>query len=571
MIWTETFQIASNEDIASTDTVATDNTTPLANTWGSWSQSQIQTASQNLMAYLDKADGSIPVLEHVETLPIGVSPREAMEVWYNHYWKKGGGAIPFLVSPMIEGSDNNTQWVLPSGLEEELVSLEYDHPASESGIVGVDGTITSETEIAKAVYKVNNPNPLTYPVLYHRASVRFVRDGKESPTQLIWRVKVKPFQKFLVGRVLHFTKNGIATVAQKLRKYLELQNVQKREKEIRTQLESLRSNITNDFDTGDNVDEDAARSTIEDNIHEGENTKIGNRDCDGTNDAVGYAENDFLQKIRENLAEWEASMEEIKGIWNTTNDSSALHGSEYDFLRPLLHENTEWQTDDDQGSTCFGELDKDHDQSYEDSVESEDWLSYWQKLNQGLESGNTPSLSSKDIQTIMDSNANFSDVAKTDDWVLHWQTLQQNHTIGKINVNRETGMSAVDSNKNGNNDVGDSTKKGWQTLQHDRAPESNDRQPLSSNPNPTSHSQRELKKKTTSVSPKSSEGRRPIEPLHKEGVRRRSNLGSINTVVGNDPDITRISRFKLNIVEGIGIDHRGYPQRHRSNSTSKKP
>ena len=208
-----------------------------ANMWGSWSQFQLKTASQNLIAYLDTSADSMPVLEHTETLPVGVSPREAMEVWYDYYWKNGGGTIPIMVYPK-KGTD--TRWIIPSGLEEELISLEYDHPASESGAVGIDGEITTESEIAKAVYRVNNPNIFTYPVHYNRATVRFERDNALAPTQLIWKVRVKPYRKFLGGGVLFWTKNGIALAARNLRSYLELRQVERRERELRAQLERLR-------------------------------------------------------------------------------------------------------------------------------------------------------------------------------------------------------------------------------------------------------------------------------------------------------------------------------------------
>ena len=87
---------------------------------------------------------------------------------------------------------------------------------SASGVVGVDGLITTETEIAKAVYKVNNPNLLTYPAHYNRATARFVREGETNPTQLFWKVKVKPYRKFLGGGMLFSTKNGIALASQNL-------------------------------------------------------------------------------------------------------------------------------------------------------------------------------------------------------------------------------------------------------------------------------------------------------------------------------------------------------------------
>ena len=183
------------------------------NLWGSWSQFQLKTASQNLIAYLDNSDDLMPVLEHTETLPIGVSPREAMGAWYDYYWKNGGGA-KLVRESSEEGRD--TRWLLPSGLEEELVSLEYDRPVSASGVVGVDGLITTKTEIAKAVYKVNNLNLLTYPAHYNRATARFVRGGETNPTQLFWKVKVKPYRKFLGGGMLFSTKNGIALASQNL-------------------------------------------------------------------------------------------------------------------------------------------------------------------------------------------------------------------------------------------------------------------------------------------------------------------------------------------------------------------
>jgi hypothetical protein len=230
-----------------------------ANLWGSWSQLQLKTASQNLIAYLDNSVDSIPVLEHTETLPVGVSPREAMEAWYDYYWKNGGGSVPVVSSAK---KDSDIRWTLPTGLEEELVSLEYDHPVSESGAVGVDGTVTTETEIAKAVYRVNNPNLLTYPVYENRATVRFVRDGEANPTQLFWKVRVKPYRKFLGGGVTFFTKNGIVLAARNLRKYIELLQLGKREIELQAQLGRLRSenpkistdNSSTEKNDGDNDD-----------------------------------------------------------------------------------------------------------------------------------------------------------------------------------------------------------------------------------------------------------------------------------------------------------------------------
>mmetsp|Transcript_20071 Transcript_20071/g.47056 ORF Transcript_20071/g.47056 Transcript_20071/m.47056 type:complete len:1209 (+) Transcript_20071:442-4068(+) len=208
-----------------------------ANVWGSWSQFQLKTATQNLIAYLDTSADSMPVVEHTETLPADVSPREAMEVWYDYYWGNGGGKIPIMLYSK-KGTD--TRWIIPSGLEEELISLEYDHPASESGTVGVDGEIMTETEIAKAVYRVNNPNIFTYPVHYNRATVRFERDNPSSPTQLIWKVRLKPYRKFLGGGVLFWTKNGITLAARNLRNYLELRQVERRERQLQGQLERLR-------------------------------------------------------------------------------------------------------------------------------------------------------------------------------------------------------------------------------------------------------------------------------------------------------------------------------------------
>ena len=258
MIWTVTFQVEQDKEkqdlavphlsfglnttsnamnFATNAKTMMKSMTSKANLWGSWSQFQLKTASQNLLSYLDNSAESAPVMEHTEILPLGVSPKEAMQVWYDYYWKNGGGSVPVVLSP-VEGSDK--RWVIPSGLEEELVSLEFDHPVSESGVVGVNGQIATETEIAVAEYRVNNPNLLTYPVYYHHATVRFVRDGESSPTQLFWKVKVKPYRKFLGGGVLFWTKNGVALAAKKLRNYFELKQLEKRKKEIEAQLERLR-------------------------------------------------------------------------------------------------------------------------------------------------------------------------------------------------------------------------------------------------------------------------------------------------------------------------------------------
>ncbi len=288
MIWTVTFQVeedkassppsapqkssttsaASNViEFASTTKTAVDdyskqfmdsnpglkNMVSKANLWGSWSQFQLKTASQNLIAYLDNSDDSMPVMEHTETLPVGVSPREAMEIWYEYYWKNGGGSLPIVMSP---AKSNDKRWNIPSGLEEELVSIEYDHPASESGIVGVDGKITAETEIAKAVYRVNNPNLLTYPVYYNRAEVRFVRDGEGNPTQLFWKAKVKPYRKFLGGGVQFWTKNGISLAAKNLRNYIELKQLERREKQLQAQLERLREQKPSSSTESSNTDSD---------------------------------------------------------------------------------------------------------------------------------------------------------------------------------------------------------------------------------------------------------------------------------------------------------------------------
>jgi len=251
MIWTVIFQVeqeeedcASNQDTTNVMDFASATKTKVetmmskANLWGSWSEFQLKTASQNLIAYMDNSADAIQVLEHTETLPVGVSPREGMEAWYAYYWKNGGGAIPITVSSK-NGIDK--RWIIPTGLEEELVSLEYDRPVSESMVVGVDGEITTETEIAEAVYKVNNPNLLTYPVYYNRATVRFLRDGEESPTRLIWKVEVKPYRKILAGGVLFWTKNNITLASRNLRKYLEIQQLEREERELKDQLNILRT------------------------------------------------------------------------------------------------------------------------------------------------------------------------------------------------------------------------------------------------------------------------------------------------------------------------------------------
>lgn len=194
-----------------------------ANVWGSWSQFQLKTATQNLIAYLDTSADSMPVVEHTETLPADVSPREAMEVWYDYYWRNGGGRIPIML---------------------------YSK---------------KETEIAKAVYRVNNPNIFTYPVHYNRATVRFERDNPSSPTQLIWKVRLKPYRKFLSGGVLFWTKNGITLAARNLRNYLELRQVERRERQLQAQLERLRiqNPTSNESSTKKNDSEDNDQLLLE--------------------------------------------------------------------------------------------------------------------------------------------------------------------------------------------------------------------------------------------------------------------------------------------------------------------
>ena len=260
-----------------------------SNLWGSWSQYQLKTASQNLMAYLDNSADSVPVMEHTETLPVGVSPREAMEIWYDYYWKNGGGTLPVVMSPM---KSSEKRWVIPAALEEELVSIEYDRPVSESLAVGVDGKITTETEIAKAVYRVNNPNLLTYPVYYNQATVRFVRDGEGNPTQLFWTVKVKPYRKFLGGGVQFWTKNGISLAARNLRNYIELKQLEVREKHLQAQLERLRvqkpdSGVDNNAESDTEKEARPLRKTIRStlSISSGE-----------FNDSVNEAKEDTTQK-----------------------------------------------------------------------------------------------------------------------------------------------------------------------------------------------------------------------------------------------------------------------------------
>mmetsp|Transcript_42357 Transcript_42357/g.47339 ORF Transcript_42357/g.47339 Transcript_42357/m.47339 type:complete len:700 (+) Transcript_42357:92-2191(+) len=241
MIWTVQFQIKRDNESINTDRAVT---TPKEKFWAYWSQFQLKIASQNLLAYLNTSTNPV-FIEHVEKMPIGVSPREAMEKWYDYYWCRGGGGFTLFV-PFLQ-QNNKKRWIVPSALEEEIISVEYNSRSSSSSSNTNDSNTV--TEIAEVIYKVNNPNLLTYPVYYHRATVRFTREktSENKPTQLIWNVEVQPYRKSLGRGVQFWTESSIKYASRNLRCYLEelqqqseeerSQQQQQQHKEMRSYLE----------------------------------------------------------------------------------------------------------------------------------------------------------------------------------------------------------------------------------------------------------------------------------------------------------------------------------------------
>jgi hypothetical protein len=214
MIWTVQFQVVEQElrDNNSYNNTQQNTRTLKENFWAYWSQFQLKTASQNLLAYLDTSTNPI-FIEHIESMPIGISPREAMEKWHDYYWCRGGGGFPTLFVPPVLLQNNKKRWIVPSGLEEEMISVGYSNDSNN--------TDNNKEEMAEAIYKVNNPNLLTYPVHYHRAKVRFARENINKPTQLIWNIEVQPYRKSLGIGVQFWTKSSIISASRNLRRYLE--------------------------------------------------------------------------------------------------------------------------------------------------------------------------------------------------------------------------------------------------------------------------------------------------------------------------------------------------------------
>jgi hypothetical protein len=251
MVWTVQFQIVvkqqqrdnnNNNNNNNNDNNNTQNNTRTLkeNFWAYWSQFQLKTASQNLLAYLDTSTNPV-FIEHIESMPIGISPREAMEKWHDYYWCRGGGGFPTLFVPPILLQSNKIRWIVPSGLEEEMISMEYSNDSNSS-------TEKNTEEMSEAIYRVNNPNLLTYPVHYHRAKVRFVRNTSDEPTQLIWNIEVQPYRKSLGRGVQFWTKSCIRSASQNLRRYLEedeeeLQPQQKQQKAVGGYSEAQRDRI----------------------------------------------------------------------------------------------------------------------------------------------------------------------------------------------------------------------------------------------------------------------------------------------------------------------------------------
>jgi len=234
MIWTVRFQIKLDDESINMDRAVN---TPKEKFWAYWSQFQLKIASQNLLAYLDTSTNPV-FIEHVEKMPIGVSPREAMEKWYDYYWCRGGGGftIPFLQQ------NNKKRWIMPSALEEEIISVEYNSNSKSNSSSNNNNDSNTDTEIDEVIYRVNNPNLLTYPVYYHRATVRFVREKKNEnkPTQLIWNVEVQPYRKSLGRGVQLWTESSIIYASRNLRCYLEELQQQSEEERSRQQQQQHR-------------------------------------------------------------------------------------------------------------------------------------------------------------------------------------------------------------------------------------------------------------------------------------------------------------------------------------------
>jgi hypothetical protein len=178
--------------------------------WRAWTKFQLETATQNFKSFL-KVPGNVVNIDHTEPMPMGVTPRQAMDGWFEYVWRRGGGGST-LFPPPVTFRRGRQRWIVPAFLEEEIVSMDYDESMS-------------------IVYRVNNPNPFTYPVHNHQSTVRFVQEKDSTPTQLLWNVRVQPYRKCLVPGVYFWTKSSMVLASRNLRLYLQERQEQERRRE----------------------------------------------------------------------------------------------------------------------------------------------------------------------------------------------------------------------------------------------------------------------------------------------------------------------------------------------------
>jgi hypothetical protein len=167
--------------------------------WKAWTKFQLQTATQNFKSYL-KVPSNIINIDHTERMPAGVTPRQAMDAWYEYVWRGGGGGSTIV--PPVMFRQGRQRWIVPAFLEEEIVSMDYDESHS-------------------IIYRVNNPNLFTYPVHNHQSKVWFTQENDNTPTKLLWNVQVQPYRKLLVPGVYFWTKSSMVLASRNLRIYLE--------------------------------------------------------------------------------------------------------------------------------------------------------------------------------------------------------------------------------------------------------------------------------------------------------------------------------------------------------------
>jgi hypothetical protein len=159
--------------------------------WKSWTKFQLESATKNFKSYLQTPTNLISI-DHSERMPLGVSPREACDAWYEYCWRGGGGGSTLL--PPLTFQQGRQRWILPALLEEEIVSMDYD-------------------ESCHVIYRVNNPNPFTFPVHFHQGNVRFEQRNANTPTMLLWNVQVRPYRRYLGYGVQFWTKSSMAVAS----------------------------------------------------------------------------------------------------------------------------------------------------------------------------------------------------------------------------------------------------------------------------------------------------------------------------------------------------------------------